>query len=136
MKFCFIKRGKISVGEREVKIYAMISNTRFSVFLSCGKYHKATPHIAIINVGDSALWLNIITNIKVDAKKSILKILSPYCLMLNKGSIKIINPARITRKLGTTIPNHDDNQPITERPCDLFSSVKIRLNQLLYSSTR
>ena len=47
--------GKISVGDRVVKIKAQLNNTMLKMLFSQDMNHSATPVIAIIKVGDSAL---------------------------------------------------------------------------------
>jgi uncharacterized protein YcsI (UPF0317 family) len=63
----------MSVGESEVNINAINNKVRFSFFISCEKNQVATPVTAIINVGDSALWLKITTHIKTDERVNNLK---------------------------------------------------------------
>ena len=47
--------GKISVGDKDVSMNALINRIILITFFSLQVNHKATPVIAIINVGDSAL---------------------------------------------------------------------------------
>lgn len=68
-QFSLMLRGKISVGEREARIKAAINKARFTAFRFWLKYQMATPLMAIINVGDSALWLKITTHIKSEASR-------------------------------------------------------------------
>ena len=59
--------GKISVGDSDVKINANANNRQLVQFFCANMNHIDTPAIAIIKVGDSALWLNITIQISSDA---------------------------------------------------------------------
>ena len=66
-KFVFNDLGKISVGDKMVNTKTK-NNKHFSTIVLADKvYQMATPVVAIIKVGDSALWLKITTQINKDA---------------------------------------------------------------------
>lgn len=62
------ERGKRSVGDSEVRIKAEMKREVFNMFFSLKTNHNATPSIAIMNVGDSALWLKMTTQINIEQR--------------------------------------------------------------------
>ena len=66
MNLILTTRGKISVGDNEVKTNARISRIISQAFLSWEKYQIVAPLMAMIKVADSALWLKIIIHINTD----------------------------------------------------------------------
>ena len=122
--------GKISVGDSDVKINANANSRQFVQFFCANINHIDTPAIAIMKVGDSALWLNITIQISNDASIFIRKLISGYCLVSKKGSIKTEAPMATIANLFPSHPNHEFSHPNTEYPYEALWSLPSILRKL------
>ena len=95
----------------------------------------ATPATAMINVGDSDLWLNTITHNRVDARMQYLNAIFLYRLSRVKGIKYTNSPAASTHTLGTAKLNHVCSQPKMERPRDASLSCFNNPPQLFYKKS-
>ena len=92
-----------------------ISNIKLINLKGCVKYQIPTPQTAIINVGDSALWLNITTQINTDASINCLKSKVLYAEIRKSGKQKSIAPMAKIGNLAS-VSNTALTNPITESP--------------------
>ena len=95
---------------------APISSFSFQFGFSRGKYHSAAPHMAIINVGDSALWLKITTQISQAASTGTGDFRRQACHRV--PATMTTKPPSVSSVLEPLKPNHEVSQPATDMPCD------------------
>lgn len=107
-----------SVTDREVRSSAKMAKKRWNGVIFPEKSQMATPVMARIKVGDSALWLKMTTQIRSEAIISNRKCRSLYFFRRSNGREVAMNPATMTGSLGISKLNHEVSHPIIENPIE------------------